>query len=292
MGKSVHLVYVTFLVVLGVLTTITIGIHGWTYYATPIPERPFHPEYESLKPTGLYGQGFGVIGTLMITFGVVMYSSRKRLRIFSGLGRLKSFLEFHIFLCLVGPVLVLYHTTFKFGGLVAVSFWSMTAVVMSGVIGRYFYTQIPKGIQGNELTVGELTSENERLGEQMMVKFRLPNTVIRQIDAIALPSKPVAQMSLLEVLNFFVMNDLTRRGKLRAVFARISQTTTNPRVVRRLKSIAYRRMTLTRRTAFLEKFKLIFHYWHVVHLPFSIVMFIILFVHVGVAVAFGYTWIF
>jgi hypothetical protein len=28
-------------------------------------------------------------------------------------------------------------TTFKIGGLVAVSFWSMVAVVASGVLGRY-----------------------------------------------------------------------------------------------------------------------------------------------------------
>jgi hypothetical protein len=38
--------------------------------------------------------------------------------------------------------------------------------------------------------------------------------------------------------------------------------------------------------------KQIFHYWHVVHLPFSVIMFVILLIHVAVTVAFGYTWIF
>jgi len=59
-----------------------------------------------------------------------------------------------------------------------------------------------------------------------------------------------------------------------------------------VRTLATRRIILTRRIAFLQQFRQVFYYWHVVHLPFSIVMFLILFVHVGVAIAFGYTWIF
>src|SRR5512135_2149039 len=163
MSKSVHLVFVMFLVLIAVTSTIVIGIRGFSYYTTPLEQRPFHAQYESLKPTGLEGHAFGIFGSLMIMVGVAMYSSRKRLRVFGGLGRIKHWLEFHIFLCLLGPILVLYHTTFKFGGLVAVSFWSMSAVVLSGVIGRYLYVQIPKGMQGNELSVADLNAENEKL---------------------------------------------------------------------------------------------------------------------------------
>jgi hypothetical protein len=289
--ESGHRFYVSFLLIVGMVAAIAIGLHGNSYYFTPLQEQPFHPQYDELKPTGPAGHGYGVVGSVMITCGVALYSSRKRLRVLAGMGRVKHFLEFHIFLCLLGPVLVVYHTTFKFGGLVAVSFWSMTAVVLSGIIGRYFYTQIPKGIQGNELTVKELNAENENLAKQMILKFGLPLEVIRKIDRIALPSKPVAHMSLLEVIEFFVMNDVTRRGKLQTIFAGISREAANPVLVRRLRTIASRRIALSRRIAFLEKFKRIFYYWHVVHLPFSIVMFVILFVHVGVAIAFGYRWL-
>ena len=64
--------------------------------------------------------------------GVGFYMARKRFRSLGRVGLLKHWLEFHIFLCSLGPVLVLYHTTFKFGGLVALSFWSMVAVFLSG----------------------------------------------------------------------------------------------------------------------------------------------------------------
>jgi hypothetical protein len=187
--------------------------------------------------------------------------------------------------------LVVYHTTFKIGGLVAVSFWSMTAVVLSGLVGRYFYVQIPKGIYGHELSVKELVAENDSLGETLKRQFGIDKDLLKWIDAIALPKKNVAHMSLMEVLNFFLINDLTRRSRLRAIYARLEQRGLRGHVLKRLQATAARRVILTRRIAFLEQFKQIFHYWHVIHLPFSIVMFLILLVHVGVSIAFGYRWV-
>jgi len=292
MGKSIHTVYVIFLIATGLLSTLVIGVYGADFYTTSLQDRPFHPQYEQLKPTGFYGHGFGIVGTLMITFGVIMYSSRKRWRAMANLGKIKNFLEFHIFLCLLGPILVLYHTTFKFGGLVAVSFWSMVAVVLSGIIGRYFYVQIPRGIQGNELSVAELAAENDRLGSTLKKNRGFDTVMLQAIDTIALPEKNASQMSLMEALNFFVVNDITRRTRLRRIFARLERQGLRGEVLSDIRSLATRRIILTRRIAFLQQFRQVFYYWHVVHLPFSIVMFLILFVHVGVAIAFGYTWIF
>lgn len=291
MGKTVHTIYVSVLLVIGLLSVLVIGVQGGSYYSAPLQERPFHPQYSALKPTGFYGHGFGIVGSLMITSGVVLYSSRKRVRLLANFGKIKYFLEFHIFLCLLGPILVVAHTTFKIGGLVAVSFWSMAAVVLSGLIGRYLYVQIPKGIQGNELTITELQDENAKLAELLSKTSRLSADFIKWIDAIALPAKQAAEMSLLDVLKFYVINDLTRRSRLNGIFDRLERRGLHAHIVDRLRAVANRRVILTRRIAFLQQFKLIFHYWHVVHLPFSIVMFLILFVHVGVAVAFGYTWI-
>ena len=292
MARDVHKVYVFFLIAAGLLSTIVLGIHGAGYYNTPLEDRPFHPQYTSLKPTGLLGQGYGIVGSLMITVGVIMYSSRKRWRAMANLGRIKNWLEFHIFLCLLGPILVVYHTTFKIGGLVAVSFWSMAAVVLSGVIGRYFYVQIPKGIHGNELSSQDLVAENEKLAETLRRQFGFDEDLLKRIDSAALPAKPVAEMGLMEVISFFIVNDLMRRSRLHTLFADLERRGLQAQLLSRIRVMASRRIMLTRRIAFLQQFKKIFHYWHVVHLPFSIVMFVILSIHVGVAIAFGYTWIF
>ncbi len=96
MRTALHKAYLLFLFLVGALTALAIGIYGFSYYTTPLAERPFHPQYDLLKPTGLLSHGYGIVGTLMIIAGVVIYSSRKRMRLFSAVGKLKYFLEFHI----------------------------------------------------------------------------------------------------------------------------------------------------------------------------------------------------
>jgi hypothetical protein len=290
--NTAHIIYISFLILTGALTTIVIGLRGCDYYLTPFTERPFHEQYNDLKPSGFSGHGYGIVGTLMITAGVVLYSSRKRIRALENLGKIKSYLEFHMFLCLVGPILVLYHTTFKFGGLVAVSFWSMTAVVLSGIFGRYLYVQIPRGIHGNELTMDELEKENTLIRATLEKDFSLGSTILDKIDLIAVPPLPVAAMSSMEVLSFFVFGNVTRRVKLESLYREMRKNNALHDVVGKVRHLVHHRIVLTRRIAFLEQVKQIFHYWHVVHLPFSLIMFLILLVHVAVTVAFGYTWIF
>jgi len=197
-----------------------------------------------------------------------------------------------MFLCLVGPILVLYHTTFKFGGLVAVSFWSMTAVVVSGVFGRYLYVQIPRGIHGNELTMDELEKENAQIRTALEKNFSIGSAILDRIDSIAIPPIPVATMSVMDVLGFFVLGDVTRRVKLEGLYHEMRKNQALHDVVGKVRHLVHQRIVLTRRIAFLEQVKQIFHYWHVIHLPFSLIMFVILLIHVGVTVAFGYTWIF
>jgi len=291
MKKYAHQVFIGLLFLVGSAAALGIAIRNFDYYTLPMEERPFHPRYDELKPSGIESHGYGIIGSTMIIVGVAMYSSRKRIRALRQVGQIRYFLEFHIFLCLVGPLLVLYHTTFKFGGLVAVSFWSMTAVVASGLVGRYLYVQIPKGIQGNELDVRELEESTIRLQKQLETEYGLDEIDIKKIDAIASP-KNQKELSLFSLLFFFIVGDLTLRRRIHKIVRHLHSHSVDPSMIHTVAMVAKERIKLLRRIQFLEQLKYYFHYWHVVHLPFSIIMFLILLVHVGVAVAFGYTWIF
>jgi hypothetical protein len=177
------------------------------------------------------------------------------------------------------------------GGLVAVSFWSMVAVVLSGVIGRYLYVQIPKGIQGNELTMNELIAQSKSLSDRLQREYGLTPALISRVDAIGHPHKAAAQMSILEVLIYFITSDLARKVRMRKIASALHQQRLDRAAIHHILVLANARLVLARRIAFLERLRRIFHLWHVVHMPFSIIMFVILFIHVGVAIAFGYRWI-
>jgi len=166
MGDNViHRIYLLVLFLIVLIVTFYLAFEGVDYYLLNIEHRFDHPDHQILKPSGALGHGLGIIGSLMMIVGVSIYMVRKRIRMFSRLGILKHWLEFHIFLCSLGPILVLYHTAFKFGGIVAVSFWSMMAVVLSGIIGRYIYLQIPRTIEGREMSLNEINQTKDALNQ-------------------------------------------------------------------------------------------------------------------------------
>ena len=155
---------------------------GYTYYQTSLEERFYHPRHNWFKPSGVYGQGLGIVGTFLIVFGVAIYIARKRYNFLSKYIRLKYLLEFHIFLCTLGPILILFHTAFKFGGIVSIAFWSMVAVVLSGVVGRFIYIQIPRTIEGRELSLNEVKNMKTDLTFVLSEKFKpTKKTVLQSI---------------------------------------------------------------------------------------------------------------
>ena len=210
-----HSLFIVFLVSLGLLVPLAIGLRGCDYYTTPVADRPFHSQYEQLKPSGVESHGYGIVGSLLIMTGVAMYSSRKRLSFLRGVGPIRTFLTVHIFLCLLGPSLILYHTTFKFGGLVAVSLWSMLAVVSSGVIGRYLYTQIPKSMQGQELTEGEMAQESEMLRQTLLASSGMSADDLDRLDSLARSRSGRNRSGVLGVLIHALTFDLHRRWQLK-----------------------------------------------------------------------------
>lgn len=284
-----HSAYVLFLICIGVLALISLAVKGWSYYLTPVDERPFHEAYATMKPSGNYTHGLGIIGATMITIGVTTYSSRKRIRRFRDIGRLSYWLEFHIFLCLVGPILVVYHTTFKAGGIAAISLWAMLSVVASGVIGRFLYVQIPRNVKGSDLTMQEITSEIDRLASTLLAS-PLGVSLIRMIDSsFATIQSP---KTLGETLKTFLVLEKIKSSTRRKIRELIRKSNVNDTTARQLRDTATARAGLMQKSLVLGQVERLFYYWHVIHLPFSVIMFVTLGAHVTVSLLLGYRWIF
>lgn len=224
MNRYLHVTLITIYSVITLAALAVLIYVGRTYYSLPIEERFFHPMYGMLKPSGYLGHGFGIAGTLLIIIGLFSYMARKHLRIFWGWGLLKHWLELHIFLCTLGTLLVVFHTTFKFGGIISIGFWSLMIVWFSGLIGRFIYIQIPRTIEGRMLTIQEVQEKIENL----------------------------------------------------------EATHEDETYLRKLK----------RQVKGLERMKRLFNRWHYAHLPFALIMLIIMVVHVSVVLYLGYKWIF
>ena len=291
MNKTLHKFYVSLFLIVGISFTILLAINGFNYYTTPLEERFFNPDHISLKPSGAWGHGLGIVGTLMMIIGVGIYMIRKRYRILFNLGFLKHWLEFHIFLCSVGPVLVLYHTAFKFGGLVSVSFWSMVLVVLSGVVGRFIYLQIPRTIEGRELSVQELIEIKERLAIRVRSVLSEDASTLTEFERISSADR-YKTLKLSTALGFLHRDYFDIKRVMRLFNKRIKLIGIDKNKRKELIKAAKSELTIARRIAFLRTSQKLFHLWHIFHLPFAIAMFVIMVIHVAVTIIFGYKWIF
>jgi hypothetical protein len=214
---------------------------------------------------------------------------RKRMRILSRLGILKHWLEFHIFLCTLGPILVLFHTSFKFGGIVAVSFWSMVAVFLSGIVGRFIYIQIPRSIEGRELTLNEVREMKINLGEILSTSFRLDEWSYTMILESARKKTGLRDGSQFWYYTKSFFQDFAAIRKIKRILKKNNLNRTEKKQVLRLVS---NEISLNRKIDRLLFMQNLFKYWHVAHLPFAIIMLIVMIIHVAVTIVFGYRWIF
>lgn len=289
MSNTAHKIFISVLVAIVFITFITLVYKGISYYGTSIEERFYHPDNNLLKPSGILGHGFGIAGSFLIVVGVASYMARKRYRFLSRLGVLKHWLEFHIFLCTLGPILILFHTAYKFGGLVAISFWSMVAVFLSGIVGRFIYLQIPHTIEGQELSLNDVRAMKTDIADILKSSHNLDEESYNIIvDSIKRKVELYQSNALIRYFNKYFDD----RKTIHLVKAVLRKHKMPGKEVRQIIHLVNDDIKLNRKIERLASMQNLFKYWHVVHSPFALIMLIIMVIHMGVTIAFGYRWIF
>lgn len=274
-----HVLTISAIAIAGLSIVLLVVLDGWDYYRAPIAERTFMAANKLLRPSAPVGHLLGIGGFLMMLVPVA-YSIRKKVKRFRDAGRIQTWLEVHIFSGIVGPVLVTFHTSFKFNGIVSVAYWSMVTVVLSGFVGRYLYTRIPRSIRGQELTQAELDTRAADLSGQI-AHAALPQRTLAAIEAFEHRVHPPDAPSYLSL----VVGEWRMRRELRDLRATVSDA---GRLHDAAIALIAERATLLRRIAYLKKTKTLFDAWHVFHMPLVYVMFVIVVMHVAVTLYMGY----
>lgn len=265
---------------------------GWDYYSLPMSERPHSENHALLKPGGLLGHGFGIIGSSMLVL-LFVYSVRKRGRFGLRYGKMSRWLDVHIWFGIMGPLLITLHTAMKFHGIVSIGYFSMLAVMISGFLGRYIYMQIPRDEAGNAMSIQNIDKEIKKLGDLLMSTHGIPSAVLDSINAraVALGAREARGLTAIAVLAKADLIRFLEVGRLRT-FVRKSHPEIPAKGLSEIVRLSKQKTSLMRRRAVLGVVNSVFHYWHVIHKPFATVMVLIMFVHIVVTVLMGYKWIF
>ncbi len=267
-----------------VAAIVLVWFGGWEYYRAPLATRGYLPQHEWLRPSGPVGLSLGIAGVLSMLM-TLPYAIRKRWRALSGLGTTTQWLEVHIFFGIVGPILITLHTSFKFNGLISVGYWLMMTVWASGFVGRYLYVRIPRTIRGVELSFAQAETSLAD-AQQRLEHASLPEPVRREIDGFHQTVKPVRD-GVPGAVDLFV-GELRVRMRLALLRRHLHAAGVDVEDLATLVAAASERAMLARRLAHLERTRQIFHLWHVFHRPLVYGLFVIVVVHVGIALLFGY----
>jgi hypothetical protein len=237
-----------------------------------------------LRPSGPVGQTLGVVGGALMLMPFV-YMLRKRIPWLRSLGSLKTWLEIHLFCGIFGPVLVTFHTSFKFNGIVSAAYWSMVTVVLSGFVGRYLYVRIPRSIRGAELPRLELDRRAEAMRNQLARSVSSPDVLARleAFERAAVPASS-AELSIIDLL----FGEITLGRRVRALDRELGRSLLSGQLREEVVSLTVDRSVLLRRIAYLERTRRLFELWHVFHLPLVYLQLIIVAAHVGVTMYLGY----
>lgn len=237
------------------------------------------------------GYVLGIVGASMMA-ALLIYPLRKRLRSLRILGSTRHWFMAHMVLGIVGPVLILYHSNFSVSSLNSqVALFCTLLVAGSGIVGRYLYAQIHRGLYGEKMNLRSLVDEMQQSLEQItasspvLAKFQ---GQLAAFDKSVLEPPENLFRSTMRPFSFAFSTRwayLSMSWKLRRAGAQAA-TSSKPFSAHEKKLVIAARRALrqhlkqVRKVAHLNFFDRLFSLWHILHLPFFFMLVISAIVHI------------
>jgi len=237
------------------------------------------------------GYWLGIIGGSMMLL-LLLYPLRKRFRALSILGSTSAWFKTHMVFGVVGPLLILYHSNFQLGSFNSqVALYCMLAVALSGVLGRYIYTHIHRGLYGKKTNLHELRRDLTRSLEQshglanLMPCFsaRLATVATKvQGDDIAatLGTRASLWWTVRKYFTWWSLHRTAMRELRLAAMKSDAIMRDLPRLKKTTAEYISRFIALSGRVAQFTLFERMFSFWHILHFPLFLMMVISALVHV------------
>ena len=280
-NQSEHLRWLVFI---GIVGLITFGGYFVVY-----PQTLYKPGEELFD----FGYNLGLIGGLMMLV-LLLYPLRKRWKFLENFGFLPFWFKWHMVLGILGPLFIIFHSTYHVyipfihpqGSInAAVAMYCMLLVSGSGTFGRFFYTKIHQGLYGKQTSVNELHAEMEQTGDVKSIFSFAPN-VEKALEEFRERAEKYGKASGYGFVNFvkvgFEASSLSHKlsAELHEVMrAQAHENNFNAQQLAgmesmyqdyRAKIIVYLRAV--RDTAQFHTYERLFSWWHIFHIPLVYMM--------------------
>lgn len=237
-------------------------------------------------PTAESGVGYylGIAGALAMLL-LLAYPLRKHAAFMRRAGPVAFWFRTHMALGLIGPTLILYHANFSVGSLNSnVALISMLIVAGSGLVGRYIYAKIHKGLYGVRAEMKVLAAEalefrkslDADIDAPLAARFdRVERAAFAEPDGMfSAAGKAFAVTASARALRRVI------RGRLRKGLRRARGNDKARREILDHVEFSNRYFRRIEQAAELGFYERLFAAWHVLHLPLFILLILTAIIHV------------
>jgi len=218
----------------------------------------------------LAGHSIGIAGGLLMLVPL-LYSIVKRVaplkRLVTPVLSMRTFLAWHIYAGILGPILVLIHTGHRFESPLGIVLTSMTiVVVLSGYVGRYLMRRIGAELRDKRALLSDATRFYDQTREQLQ-------------------GAGIGEVQLSSQLGLW--------GRLKAAFflSDVSADATAALLIPRATRLAEARADLEYAIRTHETIKAWFGRWLKWHIAISLALYVLLGLHVWATIHFGLRWL-
>lgn len=237
------------------------------------------------------GYWVGVAGAVMMLL-LLLYPVRKYVRFAHGWGNIRVWFWLHIILGVLGPLLILLHSNFQTGSLnAAVALYSMLVVAGSGVVGRFIFQRVNRGLQGEQTDLQTLKRNagidqedaRSRLAFAPEVEKRLKDFAQREESTLQGWVPNFRAIFWLPLLQFVTYRQCAKDLDELMLRMAVNQKWTKQDFRRRrsrAKKMVDRYLNSVVGTSQFSAYSFLFSLWHVAHIPFVYVLIVTTLVHV------------
>lgn len=264
-------------------------IKGLPYFQLPMAERVRSPLHLLFRPSGLIGQTAGIIAFSFFIF-LWLYPIRKRFRWLAFTGSISQWLSVHIVAGLSIPMIAGLHAGWRFNGLAGLCYISMFIVVLSGIVGRFIYSQIPRSRSGLALSLDEIRAR----GDESMLRIVATTGIQREElrKSLGFSGPTAARPGLWQTIPRMIGNNLERSRRLQRLRREWAGRVELPAdAVAAALRLARQQIALEQQLELLDATQRIFRFWHTAHMPFAVTALVTVLIHVAVAIVMGVTWV-
>jgi dihydropyrimidine dehydrogenase (NAD+) subunit PreT len=254
---------------------------GRDYYLLDHAHRRASPLHASMKPAGTWGHSVG-IGATLFMLSNFLYAARKRWKRLAALGSIRGWLDFHVFVGFMAPLVIAFHAAFQSNNLLATGTAGALGIVVStGLVGRFIYGVVPSD-GGKSVELADLLARFERLRDEMGPLLDEAGAPARTLLERA--TAPPKAGSLLMVFLAIPAQAVVFRARLLVVRRRFR----SPERFALFKTAVVRLGRLRWQIRFYASLKRLLRGWRVFHASLAVFLVLAIAAHIGLSLYLGY----